>query len=132
MLKGRELMLREFDRNGDGKVDERCQVAWDANKTISIPQANGRMQHIGNPGYVTLWRERDTNFDGIIDEYTERGNKKASAKKVGKRIDPVILKQSPDEKNGGARDAKTSAKAASDGILARMVKEKNQKYDYNK
>jgi hypothetical protein len=130
-LKGRQLMLKEFDHNGDGKVDERREEAWDPNKAISSPRANGTMGRIPNPGYVIVWRERDTNFDGIIDEYGERGNAKAAGKKVGKPIDPLAAKQSPQEKEA-VKGAPPQKEVDPKGPLTKMIEEKNQKYDYNK
>ena len=84
-LKGRELVLKEYDRNFDGRIDKRALMQWDANKKIAIVM-NGRVNSIPNPGYVWLWKEEDNNFDGKIDVYQERGNKNPSTDKIGKEI----------------------------------------------
>ncbi len=82
MLKGRNLVLKESDRNYDGKIDQRVLQQWDANKRITTFM-NGRPGHIPNPGYTWIWKERDNDFDGKIDDYLERGNKNPSKEKIG-------------------------------------------------
>ena len=83
MLKGRNLMLKENDRNFNGLIDQRKLVTWSAEKLKVPGQAPV-------PGYVSLWTEEDNNFDGKIDRYTEKGNKNASKEKVGKPIDSQV------------------------------------------
>lgn len=80
MLKGRNLMLKESDRNFDGRIDQRKLVTWSAER-LKIPGQTPI------PGYIPLWTEGDDNFDGKIDIYTERGNKNPSKEKMGKPID---------------------------------------------
>lgn len=80
MLKGRNLMLKEYDRNFDGRIDQRKLVTWSPER-LKVP-GQGAI-----PGYVPLWTEGDDNFDGLIDVYTEKGNKNPSKEKIGKPID---------------------------------------------
>ena len=80
MLKGRNLMLKEADRNFDGRIDKRSLVVWSPSR-IKIPG------QAPIPGYLTLWSEEDNNFDGKIDVYREKGNKSPSQEKIGKPID---------------------------------------------
>lgn len=127
IVKPRALVLKEYDHNGDGRVDERVQQIWDGKKSISVPQPNGRIQKIPNPGYKTVWREKDTDFDGLIDEYTERGDKNAAVKKVGKKIQTNITETAPEELS----TSEPKKSEASEGTISRLVREKNAQYDYN-
>jgi hypothetical protein len=77
-LKGRQLVLTEFDRNFDGKVDRRKLSQWGMKRLVPGEPPI--------PGYETLFVEEDNNFDGKIDVYREKGNKNAS-KKIGQPID---------------------------------------------
>ena len=90
LLKGRNLMLREYDRNFDGKIDKRQVVEWSPERLKVPGQAP-------IPGYVPLWTEEDKNFDGKIDSYTERGNKNPSKEKIGKPINtqPAAFSNEP-------------------------------------
>jgi len=81
----RSAVTREYDRNFDGKIDRRIFLKWDAAKTI--PVMNGtRLTRIPNPGYATVWEERDDNYDGIIDYYRDKKDK--THDKKGQPIDP--------------------------------------------
>ena len=79
LLKGRNVMLREYDKNYDGRIDKRQLVEWSPNR-LNIPG------QAPIPGYVPLWTEEDKDFDGKIDAYREKGNKEAAAAKIGKPI----------------------------------------------
>lgn len=81
LLKGRNLVLRERDANHDGKIDRRELTAWDGDRRISV-FSNGRMRSMPNPGYATLWREQDKNFDGKVDAYYKKGDKSGEAAKA--------------------------------------------------
>jgi hypothetical protein len=79
MLKGRTLVLKETDRNFDGKIDRRQLDQWGTRKFgPGIPEV---------PGYITLWKEEDNDHDGKIDVYHERGNKSPSKARIGKPIE---------------------------------------------
>ncbi len=118
MLKGRELVLKEYDRNFDGRIDKRMLMQWDANKKITTFM-NGRPGSIPNPGYTWLRKEEDNNFDGKIDVYQERGNKNPSTDRIGKEIDPLPAK--PEDKGGPATEKKQEP---SEGLIQKM----NEKY----
>ena len=85
-------MLKEYDRNFDGRIDQRKLVTWSPER-LKIP-GQGAI-----PGYVPLWVEGDDDFDGLIDVYTEKGNKNPSNQKIGKPIDvqPTPAHDSPQQ-----------------------------------
>jgi hypothetical protein len=123
----RELMIQESDRNFDGKIDKRTLKKWNPNKKIQI-FSNNRMTSIPNPGYETIWREEDNNFDGIIDVYWNRDKKAAS--KVGQPMDTALLntlsadQESPQpsvQKPGGTKEPKK-------GETQKLVDTMNQRY----
>lgn len=87
-LKERNLVLKEADTNADGKIDQRALVEWDANKQMTI--MTNRVERITVPGYRTLWKEEDKDFDGVIDAYYERSKKDAASKKIGQRMDQKV------------------------------------------
>ncbi len=76
-LKGRSLVLHEYDRNFDGKIDMRKLSEW-----AMIRPVPGESPL---PGYRTVRREEDNDFDGIVDVYYDR-NDKDSRLRVGKKI----------------------------------------------
>lgn len=86
-LKGRNLVLRESDRNFDGKIDRRWLTQWNAGRRLPLGLINNRLEYVTVPGYTTLWSEEDNDFDGKIDAVTERGNQNASKERIGKPID---------------------------------------------
>ncbi len=86
-LKGRNLVLRESDRNFDGKIDRRWLTQWDPSKRLMTGMSNNRPQYSLVPGYITLWAEEDNNFDGKIDAYTERGNQNPPKDRLGKPME---------------------------------------------
>lgn len=88
MLKGRNVVLRESDRNFDGRIDRRWLTQWDPNKRMITGMTSNHLpQYTVVPGYITVWSEEDNDYDGKIDVYTERGNKNPSQEKIGKRIE---------------------------------------------
>ena len=70
----REFVLKEYDRNFDGKIDKRALTRWDGDKTIPIVMGNS-VRRSPNPGYVTIWKEEDDDFDGVIDKYYMKKDK---------------------------------------------------------
>ena len=87
MPKGRNLVLRESDRNFDGQIDRRWLTEWDPNKRLMTGMnRNNIPQYTAVPGYVTLWAEEDNDFDGKIDVFHEKGNKNPSKERLGKPI----------------------------------------------
>lgn len=94
MLKGRALVLRESDRNFDGRVDRRWLTEWDANKRLMTGMSrNNTPQYTIVPGYKTLWSEEDNDFDGKIDVYQERGNQNPSQERIGRSISSKPLRK---------------------------------------
>jgi hypothetical protein len=85
LIKGRQLIIKEQDRNFDGQIDRRALAEFKPDKKIPI-YSGGKMTNIPNPGYVNLWVEEDNDFDGKIDVYKERGNKEPSKAKIGTPI----------------------------------------------
>ena len=106
MMQGRSLVLRSFDRNFDGRIDKRSLNAWNPDKKIPVPEGT-RMRYLSTPGYSTLWREEDNDFDGKVDVYWEKGQKDGApiSARVGQPIDveekpagqPEESNQNPDE-----------------------------------
>ena len=119
LLKGRELVLKEYDRNFDGRIDKRELRQWDANKKIAIVM-NGRVSSIPNPGYKWVWKEEDNNYDGKIDVYQERGNKNPSTEKIGQEMDPSPAKSK--EENSPPKSGKRQGPSES------LVQAMNEKY----
>lgn len=78
-------ILKEYDRNFDGKIDKRSLQVFNQDK--KAPIFTNKLEYISMPGYDTLWLEDDSNFDGKIDAYREKGNKEAGKDKIGKPID---------------------------------------------
>ena len=77
LLRGRDLILREFDRNFDGKIDMKKVSEWGiVRRATNQPPV---------PSYVTLEREEDNNYDGLVDSYYYRYDRQ-STKKIGKPI----------------------------------------------
>lgn len=109
LLKGRILILREVDSNFDGKIDQRRLVEW---TTFRYGPSQPEI-----PGYRNLWREEDTDFDGIVDIYTERGQKTRS-ERIGKPMN-TALTPLPEEK-------KPSDKLPTAG--ERLVDDRNERY----
>ncbi len=116
MLKGRNLMLREYDRNFDGRIDKRQLVAWSAAR-LKIP-GQGPI-----PGYVPLWTEFDDNYDGKIDKYTEKGNKNPSKEKIGQLIDGRPTPAREEEK-----PAQSALRQDGSSSEERRIKQLNEQY----
>lgn len=76
-LKGKSLILREFDRNFDAKIDMRKLSEWG----VVRRESGGR----AIPSYITLQREEDNDFDGIVDSYYDRYDRQSTLK-IGQRI----------------------------------------------
>ena len=79
MLKGRMTVLKESYRNFDGRIDRRQLDQWGMRKFgPGIPAV---------PGYITVWMEEDTDYDGKVDVYKEKGNRSPSKARIGQPID---------------------------------------------
>ncbi len=88
MIQGRNVVLREADRNYDGRIDMRSLNQWDPEKRLTT-MAGSRVVTTSTPGYVSLWIEQDDDFDAKIDIYRERGNKNPSPSKIGQAMSPA-------------------------------------------
>lgn len=123
----RDLAIKEYDRNFDGKIDKRAWTQWDPSKTLPSV-SNGRITHIPNPGYTTLKKEEDNNFDGVIDvDYRkkEKGQKSPVVNsRVGEPIDQAL--HSTDESDGASQ---TQSQGGSD-IPKTKVDRLNEQYGY--
>lgn len=71
------VILRERDRNFDGKVDDRQLTDFIYDSTLKFNR------------HLPLWHELDGNFDGTIDMYRVRGQKKPLPDRTGQPIDPA-------------------------------------------
>ncbi len=117
MVMGRQVVLSENDKNFDGRIDRRKLAEWGM-----IRRSPGMSPE---PGYKTIWREEDKDFDGVVDVYYEKGNPEAAKQKIGKPIDAAHA-QKDDEKP-------EPAPAAGDGLSQseRLVKSLNQRYGFD-
>lgn len=123
---GRELVLKEYDKNFDGKIDKRSFSFWDPNKKISYPNGN-RMMSTPNPGYRVITSETDADFDGIIDQYLNKEDRKIS--KLGQAIDGRVT--TPPSVNYDDADEEKSDAQPEDMFKARetdRLKQLNDKY----
>ncbi|PIU40740.1 MAG: hypothetical protein COT00_00130 [Candidatus Omnitrophica bacterium CG07_land_8_20_14_0_80_50_8] len=129
-LKGRDLVLKEYDRNFDGRIDKRMLQRWDPNRKITT-FINGRPGSIPNPSYLTLRREEDNNFDGKIDVYRERENKNPPADKIGKEIDSVPAKIQ-EKKNSAESDKKKNQTDGGKqrGSVENLVQNMNERHQW--
>jgi hypothetical protein len=97
----RQFVWKQYDRNGDGKIDRRLYKQWrpDRKTTLII----GSMPtSIPTPSYVTLIKEEDNDYDGIIDAYYEKGSKDT---KVGQPIRALCVKDSPSPESRQAQNS---------------------------
>ena len=124
LFKGkRDFVTKEYDRNFDGSIDRRQFSHWDPNK--SIPTMNGtRMVRIPVPGYATLWKEEDNNFDGILDVYWDKKDKTKT--KVGQPINPKTLPLEEGEEDEEAKKTAGQGKLGTESLVESM----NKKYGY--
>ncbi len=93
----REIVLRETDRNFDGKIDRRSYEMWDANKSIVVPQATG-FSRTPVPGYSVVWAEEDDDYDGIIDQYRNREDKTKDLKGKKMNVEHAAVPQEASKK----------------------------------
>ncbi len=119
----RDFVLREADRNFDGKIDRRSFSEWDANKSVVIPQGN-RMTRTPMPGYSVVWSEDDNDFDGLIDVYANREDKTKDLK--GSKMN-IASSAPPEEKPEEVQD---SGSAVYESESQRRVQELNEKHGY--
>jgi len=70
------LILREKDRNYDGRVDDRMVTDFIYDKTLKLHR------------HLPLWKELDEDYDGVIDAYRVRGEQNPIPDRCGQAIDP--------------------------------------------
>lgn len=84
-VQGRAVVLRERDRNNDGKIDSRALMVWGDQKIPGSVSSNGQVSYITVPGYLTRIRIEDSDFDGKIDLYKNReASKEQRDARIGK------------------------------------------------
>jgi len=129
-LQGRDLILKEYDRNFDGRIDMRTLKQWDQNRKITT-FINGRPGWLPNPSYLTLRKEEDSNFDGKIDVYRERGNKNPPSDKIGTEIDPLPAKN--EEKKAASESAgkKNETDTKAENQTVKLVQDMNERHGLN-
>ena len=89
-LKGRELILKSSDTDRDGKTDKRVLSQWKNDRKQIVGVKNGTPQYLMVPGYESIWTETDTDHDGLIDMYKERGKAKPDRDRIGKSIEDEV------------------------------------------
>ncbi len=117
-MKGRLVLLKEEDRNKDGRIDKRKWSEWGSRRI-----APGQPEL---PGYQTIWREEDNDYDGKIDQYFMKGDRAASAQRIGKSIDGAPFK-TEEERAAEPAAARSGGdtQSPSEQHIARM----NEKYE---
>lgn len=108
--KGGAAVLKEYDLNFDGKVDKRKKDELGVDRITKTQR------------FMTMWREEDTDFDGIIDLYRVKGVKSPSPDKKGQPMDPnprVNIEEAP-----GKESVPVSV-----WNVEKMVKERAEKED---
>ncbi|HTL70864.1 MAG TPA: hypothetical protein VL404_06195 [Candidatus Eisenbacteria bacterium] len=117
MLKGPQLLLKEYDMNFDGRIDHRKIVEW-----TMIRYSPGTPK---TPGYRNVMREEDSDYDGKIDLYREKGNKDPK-KKIGEPMDPKHAEKDPDKPKPAA--AGGGGGASTKDRLDRLIDTMNERY----
>lgn len=107
------MILREKDRNKDGRVDERMVTDFIHDNTLKF----GR--------HLPLWRESDDNFDGVIDVYKVRGEKAPSPDRRGQKMDTTHWTEAKE----AAIERERSAADAGNSKGAEQVRQMNARQD---
>ncbi|GEM_PF-1123910 len=106
LLNGRQIVMKEQDRNGDGKIDRRRFCEWTILKRTGTPSV---------PGHKALWTEEDNDFDGKIDKYIDKKNKFTEKGKIGKPMDGRLTPFPGTPSTPAAAPAGTPAEGAVSG-----------------
>lgn len=102
-------ILREKDRNYDGRIDQRQATDFIYDKVLKFQR------------HLYVWIESDDNFDGVIDVYRVRGVREPSPNRIGQKID-----QTPWSSAKEAKIAVEKRKAAAEKTRAgEQVKQMN-------
>lgn len=113
-MKGRLILLKEYDRNFDGLVDKRKWSEWGSRRL-----APGQPEV---PGYQTMWREEDDDFDGRIDHAFVKGDAAAAKAKIGKPMEGAPYRSAEE------RAKEAAAAGPGPGPNERRVKSMNEKF----
>lgn len=126
LLQGTVVQLKEEDRNHDGRVDRRVLQEFKADKRILI--GANPMRYAPAPGYVTIWKEEDTDFDGDVDTFTEKGNPEPDRSRIGRSMGPNLFEATqaaaPDPLAGLSRSERNIAQMNERQALANKDKGK--------
>ena len=96
------MILKEKDLNFDGRVDDRQVSDFVYDKTLKFNRN------------LYVWREIDSNYDGVVDVYKVRGNKNPVPDHRGQKIDTSpwsIAKEAAMEQEQNASGGAKSAEA---------------------
>jgi len=123
----RETVIRELDRNFDGKIDKRVLSVWDGEGKMKV-YTGTRMQSIAHPGYKTMRREEDKDFDGKIDKAFDRKDKTFADRRKGQPISPEP--SMPDASS--AEEESTAPSGSKKGISPSeaLLKRQNERYGF--
>ena len=84
MLVGQSVILKEWDRNFDGKIDKRSVMEHQPARQQQL-MIGGKMQSILMPGYNVIVSVEDKDFDGKVDAYKNKQEDQAKWKShIGK------------------------------------------------
>lgn len=84
LLRGTMMILKENDRNFDGRVDRRVLQEFDANRRLFV--GGNPPKRLLVPGYVTIWREEDTDYDGDVDVFKQKGDPNPDKSRIGRAM----------------------------------------------
>jgi hypothetical protein len=96
------MILKEKDRNFDGRVDDRQVTDFVYDKTLKFNR------------HLYQWREMDDDYDGVVDTYRVRGEKTPNPDRRGTKIDPTPWSEAKE-----AAIAKERAAQSSGGSVAK-------------
>jgi hypothetical protein len=102
------MILKEKDRNFDGRVDDRQVTDFVYDKTLKFNR------------HLYQWRETDDDFDGIVDTYRVRGEKTPNPDRRGTRIDPAPWSEAKEAAIAKERAAQSSGGSAAKEQVLQM------------
>lgn len=107
------MILREKDRNFDGRVDDRQVTDLIYDKNLKFDR------------HLYLWKESDDNHDGTIDTYRVRGEKNPVPNRVGQKMDPLPWSFAKE----AAAESEQQSRAAEKTVAGEQVRQMNARLE---